>query len=184
MPPSAISILPLRRYCAPVKAPFSWPNSSLSSRLSGRAPQLTATIGEVPPLAVGVNRAGDDLLAGAALAQDQHRGVGLGHVLDQLQHLPHRRAVADDLVDGHQLVDRLAELRVLLAEPPLLQGPQDQMAEFVGIDRLGDVVEGALLQGPHRRVDRGEGGDHDHGRLRVDAAGCAPAVPCRPCRAS
>ncbi|HET8644443.1 MAG TPA: hypothetical protein VFO85_03065 [Vicinamibacteria bacterium] len=46
VPPSAISILPLRRYWAPVKEPFSWPNSSLSSRSSGTAPQLTGTIGK------------------------------------------------------------------------------------------------------------------------------------------
>ena len=30
---------------APVKAPFTWPNSSDSRRDSGRAPQLTATNG-------------------------------------------------------------------------------------------------------------------------------------------
>ena len=32
-------------WCASVKAPFTWPNSSLSSRFSGMAPQLTATKG-------------------------------------------------------------------------------------------------------------------------------------------
>jgi hypothetical protein len=67
-------------------------------------------------------------------------------VLDQLQDLPHRRALPDDVVDGHQLVDGLAELRVLLAEPPLLQGPLHQVAQLVGVDRLGDVVEGACLR--------------------------------------
>ena len=37
----------------------------------GSAPQLTATIGKVAPLAVGVDGAGDELLAGAALAADR-----------------------------------------------------------------------------------------------------------------
>ena len=65
---------------------------------------------------------GDQFLAGAALAQDQHRGLGLGDVLDQLHDLPHRRALADDfLVAGH-LVDRPPQLQVLLAQPPLGQG--------------------------------------------------------------
>ena len=41
VPPWASSNLPTRRATAPVKAPFSWPNSSLSSRLSGIAAQLT-----------------------------------------------------------------------------------------------------------------------------------------------
>ena len=39
VPLSAISNRPLRLYIAPVNAPFSCPNNSLSSRLSVRAPQ-------------------------------------------------------------------------------------------------------------------------------------------------
>ena len=42
VPPSASSNRPSRRSAAPVNAPFSWPNSSLSSSVSGSAPQLTA----------------------------------------------------------------------------------------------------------------------------------------------
>ena len=48
MPPLAASNQPALLCNAPVKAPFSWPNSSLSTRLSAKAPQLTATNG--PPL--------------------------------------------------------------------------------------------------------------------------------------
>jgi hypothetical protein len=43
VPPLAYSILPMRRFWAPVKAPASWPKSSLSSRLSAMPPQLRAT---------------------------------------------------------------------------------------------------------------------------------------------
>ena len=45
MPPSASSNLPLRAASAPVKAPFSWPNSSLSISSSGIAAQFTSTNG-------------------------------------------------------------------------------------------------------------------------------------------
>ena len=48
VPPSACSNLPARRASAPVKAPFSWPNSSLSISSRGIAAMLTATNG--PPL--------------------------------------------------------------------------------------------------------------------------------------
>ena len=41
MPPSASSKRPFFGPCAPVKAPFSYPNSSDSIRLSGNAAQLT-----------------------------------------------------------------------------------------------------------------------------------------------
>src|SRR5262245_6065677 len=47
VPPSACSKTPACRACAPVKAPFSWPNSSDSISASGRAAQLRATKG--PP---------------------------------------------------------------------------------------------------------------------------------------
>ena len=45
MPPPASSKRPRFRALAPVKAPFSKPNSSLSSRASGSAPQLMGTKG-------------------------------------------------------------------------------------------------------------------------------------------
>ena len=45
VPPLHCSNLPMRRRSAPVKAPFSWPNSSLSSRLSGMAAQFMARNG-------------------------------------------------------------------------------------------------------------------------------------------
>ncbi len=44
-----------------------------------------------------VNLLGDQLLAGAGLALDQHRGVGVGHILEQIEHLPHLGVCADEL---------------------------------------------------------------------------------------
>ncbi|MNN10810.1 hypothetical protein D3C81_1237440 [compost metagenome] len=45
VPPLANSNLPMRRFCAPVNAPGSWPNSSLSTTDSASAPALIATNG-------------------------------------------------------------------------------------------------------------------------------------------
>ncbi len=45
MPRLASSKAPWRRAIAPVKAPFSWPNSSDSSSVSGIAAQLSGTNG-------------------------------------------------------------------------------------------------------------------------------------------
>ncbi|MNR10870.1 hypothetical protein D3C85_1271420 [compost metagenome] len=45
VPPLASSKRPARLVMAPVKAPFSWPKSSLSSSSAGMAPQLTGTKG-------------------------------------------------------------------------------------------------------------------------------------------
>ena len=53
VPPSASSNLPRRIAAAPVNAPFSWPNSSLSMSSVGMAAQLTLTNG---PDATGLSR--------------------------------------------------------------------------------------------------------------------------------
>ncbi|MCY1537371.1 hypothetical protein D9M68_728620 [compost metagenome] len=45
MPPSAASTRPARPAVAPVKAPFSWPKSSDSIRVSGIAAQFTEISG-------------------------------------------------------------------------------------------------------------------------------------------
>ena len=45
VPPSASSKSPFLAVLASVKAPFSWPNSSLSRRVEGTAAQLMATNG-------------------------------------------------------------------------------------------------------------------------------------------
>ena len=73
---------------APVKAPRTWPKSSLSSRVSGMAPQFTATKRPSRRGLAGVDGARDQLLAGAALAGDQHVAGG-GRAPGDL--LPHRR---------------------------------------------------------------------------------------------
>ena len=71
VPPSACSKRPLRCAIAPVNAPRSWPKSSLSSSVSGSAAQLMATNGRRAPAAALVDARARQLLAGAALADDQ-----------------------------------------------------------------------------------------------------------------
>ena len=54
-----------------------------------------------------MQRVGDQLLAGAALAEDQHVGVGVGHRRDGLQHPLNAGGGAEDLA-----------VRRLVGEPP------------------------------------------------------------------
>ena len=63
---------PPRSATAPVNEPFTWPNSSLSISSAGIAAQLTSTNGLVRARREPMNRARDELLAGAVLAGDQH----------------------------------------------------------------------------------------------------------------
>ena len=94
--------------------------------------------------------AGHQLLAGAALAQDQHRRIGGRHAVHEAQHLLHSRAAGDDA-----LVARLVELgahdHVLAHQAGLLGRLADQDVELLDARRLGQVVVGAELHG----LDRG-----------------------------
>jgi len=69
VPPSAISKRPCRVVKAPVNAPFSCPNSSLSSNSPGIAPQLIGTNG-LSLRKEASCKAGQPLLSGSRLAQN------------------------------------------------------------------------------------------------------------------
>ena len=106
VPLSASWNLPGRVAMAPVKAPRTWPNSSLSIRFSGMAPQLTGDERAVLCAGCGGELARDELLAGAGLAGDEHADVGGRDLLQLAEDLEHRRAGADDLAEA--LVRRAA----------------------------------------------------------------------------
>ena len=96
LPLSARSKSPFFGYTAPVNAPLTCPNSVDSSRSGGRLPESTVTNDLSDARRVDVNGARDELLAGAALAGDEDRGAAGRRLGDQLEHLDHPRAAADD----------------------------------------------------------------------------------------
>src|SRR3989344_2680800 len=96
VPPSAAWNSPLWLLTASVKAPLTWPNSSDSSRASGMAPQLTATKGW-RARAGAMDGLGQQLLARAAIAQQQHTGVRLGHHVGLGQQVGHAVGTAHDV---------------------------------------------------------------------------------------
>ena len=101
---------------APVKAPFSWPNSSLSSSPVGMAAQLSLTKVRLAARAQLVQGAGDELLARAGLAADEHGGVGGGDGLDLLEDPAQGGALADDLPEVVLGADLLLQVGLLLGE--------------------------------------------------------------------
>ena len=79
---------PARALVAPVKAPASWPNSSASIRVSGKRRAVHHDQRPVPARGQMVEALGDQLLAGAALADHQHRPVerrGAARPLDRVE---------------------------------------------------------------------------------------------------
>jgi len=94
----------MRSRTAPVKEPRTCPNISLSRRSAGSAPQLTATNGPFLAGRVLVDGPRDDLLAGAALAGDQHGGIAVTQVLDQVEDAQHGRRAGDDAADRRRTI--------------------------------------------------------------------------------
>ena len=75
------------------------------------AAQLTATKGPVPARRQLVNGAGHQLLAGTALAGDQHGGVGGGRHLGEPVDLLHRLAGAEQAAEATGLLELAAQQR-------------------------------------------------------------------------
>ena len=115
-----------------------------------------------------MDRLGHDVLAGAALAFQQHgRRLAGADLSDQLHHVVHRLTLADQL-------DVAVALSLFGLEPPHippqsggLQRLLDDHRELVEIDRLGQVVEGPELHRLHGALDRAVGGHHHHRDLRL-----------------
>jgi len=59
----------------------------------------------VAPVRVVVNRPGQKFLAGAALAGDEHRGVGRGDLPGRFDHASHLGVVAHDALEAEPLVE-------------------------------------------------------------------------------
>jgi len=101
------------------------------------------------------------LLAAARFPGQQHRDRRLRQPTDGAEHLVHGGRLAQDL--GH-LADRF--LRAVVAQAFLDCAP-DQRHRFVDVERLGQVLERAALEGRDRTVQVRERGHDDHGKRRV-----------------
>ena len=125
--------------------------------------------GAVGPVREVVDVAGDDLLAGAALALDQDGGIGGRHHLGELEHVGEAARLADGPGDGALVLaaDVLLELAVLHPDLAEFAGaPQDREQLVVG-ERLLDVVEGPRVDRPDRGLERGLRRHQDDRRHRI-----------------
>ena len=101
-----------------------------------------------------VNRAGDQLLAGAGLAGDEHRALRLRDELGGPDDILHPAAAPDDAVVVELLVALVEEVPVMGAQALVLQRAPDEHEELVDLERLLKVVERAELHRLDRALDR------------------------------
>ena len=122
-----------------------------------------------------MDRVRDELLAGAALAGDEHHRVADGDLLDDAAHDRHLLAAADHLGElTFGLATQVLDLRIGLAQPATLGDQLDRAHDLelhdLGLDRLGDEVERAELHRFDRGLDRAEPRDDHDRHVAIDRA--------------
>ena len=160
---------PLFRVDRPGERPFHVAEEVRLEEVGRQVARVHRDERPIGPRGILVERPRDELLAGAALAVDQNRRPAGRRLDDQVEHLAHARAAADDLAEpvGARL-QVLAERAVLGDEPALRQGVAQHDEHFVVLERLGDVVVRPALHRRNGVLDRGERRDHQHRQVVVD----------------
>ena len=88
-----------------------------------------------------MNSPGNERLAGAAFAGDQHRGLGVGHGVDHVENAAHAVVVADDIFHAEAQVELGIEILVFFDHGLLVEGPFDGHFQLVVDQRLGEEIE-------------------------------------------
>ncbi len=182
VPPSAVSNSPALAVTAPVKAPFSWPNSSLSSSVSGKAAQLITTIGRSARLLCWCKARATSSLP-VPLSPWIRMALSLGparSIKRKTSCIAGDRPIISDL--GWPRSSRALSCDVLFTQLPPLEGFLDQLLQFLQRKRLGQVVVGAQFHGLHGRLDGALARQHDEfafrrGLLELRAAGRSRTGP-------
>ena len=134
-----------------------------------------------PPLAMLVQAPGNHLLARAAFAHDQHRGLGIGDLRQLVVQLEHGRALAQDVLEAARSLQRLAERMDLLLELPPFDRAAEDDGQQLHFDRLGDEVVGPRANGGNGRLQVAEGRHDDDRHVRPvgrqPAQNSSPSMP-------
>ena len=128
------------------------------------APQLTTTNGLPARSDSALDGAGDQLLADAGFAFDEHRNVGGSGALAERDDALHAFAAHDEVGEGQRAFDLLLDAGDLAGQRFDLERALDRHFETLGRHRLDDEVDGAGAHGVDRSVDRAVRGLHDDGR--------------------
>ncbi len=121
----------------------------------------------------GVDCLGDEFLAGAALAANQHGGTGGGDLRDEIEDGEHLLALANDAREVVALLQGALELHVFFAQAAALDRERDLSNQLIVGPGLGDVVLSAALEGGPGHVDRAVRRDQDDRDERIAAVNLA-----------
>ena len=176
MPPAADSMWPLRCACAPVNAPFSWPNSSLSSRFSGMALQLMAMNG---PFLCGLRRcsARATISLPVPLSPRISTGAVVGATLRMKVNTACIGALAPSMSSNDLGPLRLLHGAVFLLELGHVDAALQHQLELVHLHRLAEEIVGAGADRAQRVLPFALARDDDHLGQRIQCQQRRQASP-------
>ncbi len=116
---------------------------------------------------VVVDRARHQLLARSALTEHEDRRVGRCDLLDLAGDLLHRRRACDQAPEGAAVAELAPEPVDLAGALGPVERPLQENLEAGGVERLGEVVEGAFLHRLDGALDRALAREHDDGDVGV-----------------
>ncbi|OPZ16181.1 MAG: hypothetical protein BWZ10_01521 [candidate division BRC1 bacterium ADurb.BinA364] len=111
---------------------------------------------------MAMDELGEDFLACAAGALQQHGGFGDGDFARSSERFAHGFADGDDFLLAFLSRKRGLELAVFLLENLGFQGAADQDFQFFVGEWLDQIIVGAFFHRFDGGFGRGEGGHHDH----------------------
>src|SRR5947208_14533688 len=163
-PPDAIDL----RVC---EGALHVPEQLALEQAVGKATQVDGDKGPLGPARRGVQPAGDDLLAGAVLSQDEHVGVRRADALHQLEHRLHSGRLGDQLGEALAAQRTVFALELLAAtqRPAELDLGAERGEQAAVVPRLLNEVARAAAHRLNRAVDTGPGGHHDDRGRRVES---------------
>ena len=171
MPPSASSNRPgLRAVRAGERAALVTEQLALE-QLARQRRAVDLDEGRPSPRGVSVDRPGDELLADAGLAADEHGDVGPGRLLDDLLDLAHLRAHQQGQLGVQTVVGGLEGRRGPLGTGPAGRGADRGLQIVRGVGPTNDVVGAGLDRFHDLRAGPGVR-HHDH-RAALGERRCA-----------
>ena len=148
------------------EAAFAMAEQFALDQVLGQRAAIDGHKGHVGPGALIVDGAGDQLLAGAGFAEDQHGRIGRGDFGDQLADLGHGGSLPDELRFAFDLFQAAFDGQKLVRQFALGGHAAEQVLQIDQLAGFGQIVECALAQGGHGRVERRFAGEHDRLGLR------------------
>src|ERR1700746_3136033 len=116
-----------------------------------------------------MNGFGNQFLAGAAFAADEHGRAGgpdLRHQIKQGQHLV---AFSDNVGEIEALLEGALQLNVFIAQTASLNGLGNLREKLIVRPGLGDVVHRAAFEGSGGHLNGAVGGDQHNRQVRIVA---------------